>query len=167
MAGLRLAGAGFVCSFFILGACSIVPTSGPSSTDVRGGQSNSASLPYGFVEITPKVIDVLQNNAPKFYTAFTDRRGPHEIRFGIGDVINVTLFEAGAGGLFIPPEAGVRPGNFITLPPQAVDSKGNIFVPYAGALRAKGRTAAELQAAIVDALKNRASRPSGHCLSSG
>jgi polysaccharide export outer membrane protein len=159
VAGLRLAGAGIVCSFFVLGACSIVPTSGPSSIDVRGGQSNSASLPYAFVEITPKVIDVLQNSAPKFYTAFTDRRGPHEIRFGTGDILNITLFEAGAGGLFIPPEAGVRPGNFITLPPQAVDTKGNIFVPYAGALRAKGRTAAELQAAIVDSLKNRALDP--------
>jgi polysaccharide biosynthesis/export protein len=159
VAGLRLAGTGFVCSLFVLGACSIMPTSGPSSLDVRGGQSDSESLPYALVKITPKVIDILQRNAPRFYTAFTDRRGPHEIRFGIGDIVNVTLFEAGAGGLFIPPEAGVRPGNFITLPPQAVDSKGNIFVPYAGSLRAKGRTATELQAAIVDSLKNRALDP--------
>src|SRR5215471_12236648 len=37
-----------------------------------------------------------------------------------------------AGGLFIPLEAGIRPGNFIRLPNQAVDNNGNITVPYAG-----------------------------------
>ena len=159
MAGLRLTGVGAVCVVFLLGACSVVPTSGPSSVDVRGEQSDSSSFPYALVEVSSKVIDVLAKNAPRLYTAFTDRRGPHEIQFGKGDIINVTLFEAGAGGLFIPSEAGVRPGNFITLPPQAVDSKGNIFIPYAGSIRAEGRTAAQLQATIVDALKNRALEP--------
>jgi len=71
----------------------------------------------------------------------------------------VTIFEAAAGGLFIPIEAGVRPGNFITLPNQNVDSKGNIAVPYAGAIRASGRTPADVQQSIVDALKNRAIEP--------
>jgi polysaccharide export outer membrane protein len=84
---------------------------------------------------------------------------PREIRFGIGDVVSVTIFEAAAGGLFIPLEAGVRPGNFITLPNQNVDSRGNIAVPYAGAILAKGRTPAEVQQSIVDALKNRAIEP--------
>ena len=84
---------------------------------------------------------------------------PGEIRFGIGDVVSVTIFEAAAGGLFIPAEAGVRPGNFITLPSQAVDHNGNISVPYTSGIRAQGRTAPEVQKAIVDALKNRAIDP--------
>jgi polysaccharide export outer membrane protein len=71
----------------------------------------------------------------------------------------VTIFEAAAGGLFIPSEAGVRPGNFITVPSQAVDSDGNISIPYAGTIRANGRTAVELQQAIVNALKDRAIEP--------
>jgi polysaccharide biosynthesis/export protein len=71
----------------------------------------------------------------------------------------VTIFEASSGGLFIPAEAGVRPGNFITIPNQAVDVNGNISVPYAGAIRARGRTQVEVQQAIVDALKNRAIEP--------
>jgi polysaccharide export outer membrane protein len=71
----------------------------------------------------------------------------------------VTIFEAAAGGLFIPAEASVRPGNFITLPNQAVDNNGNISVPYAGDIRAKGRTPVQVQQAIVDALKNRAIEP--------
>ena len=88
-----------------------------------------------------------------------ERGGPYELRFGIGDILSVTVFEAGAGGLFIPLEAGVRPGNFINLPSQAVDNKGNISVPYAGNIRAQGRTAVEVQDAIVAALKDRALEP--------
>jgi polysaccharide export outer membrane protein len=56
-------------------------------------------------------------------------------------------------------EAGVRPGNFVTLPNQNVDHNGFISVPYAGAIRAIGRTPAEVQQAIVEALKNRAIEP--------
>jgi polysaccharide export outer membrane protein len=154
-----LAGVGAAFATIVLGACGIVPTSGPAGIDVPVGQRDAESLRYAFVRVTPKVLEVLSRAKPRFSTAFTDRRGPEDIRFGIGDMVIVTLFEAGAGGLFIPLEAGVRPGNFITLPAQAVDSKGNISIPYAGTIRAAGHTAVEVQNAIVNALKNRALEP--------
>ena len=49
----------------------------------------------------------------------------------------------------------------ISLPflAQAVDINGNISIPYAGAIRARGRTQVEVQQAIVDALKDRAIEP--------
>jgi polysaccharide export outer membrane protein len=144
----------------ISGACSILPSSGPSSGDVRSaGPSESEVLPYAVVRITPDVERVLARYSPRIAQAFTDRRGPNEIRFGIGDVVSVTVFESAAGGLFIPLEAGVRPGNYITLPNQSVDNSGNITVPYAGTIRARGRTVVEVQQAIVDALKPRALEP--------
>jgi polysaccharide export outer membrane protein len=154
-----LATAGGVCAIISLGACSIIPTSGPVSSDVRGGQVDPESLRYAVVRVTPRVLDILASATPRLSTTFKDRRGPNVIRFGIGDILSVTIFEAAAGGLFIPLEAGVRPGNFITLPPQAVDNNGNITVPYGGAIRAQGKTAAEVQDAIVNALKNRALEP--------
>jgi polysaccharide biosynthesis/export protein len=154
-----LAGIIVLGATIVLGGCTIVPTSGPQSIDVRNGQKDPESLPYGFVRVTPAVLDILARSTPKLSTAFKDKRGPQELRFGIGDVVSVTLYESAAGGLFIPAEAGVRAGNFITLPAQAVDSKGNIFVPYAGAIRAQGRTTAEVQNAIVAALKDRALEP--------
>ena len=73
--------------------------------------------------------------------------------------ISVTIFEAAAGGLFIPSEAGVRPGNFVAIPNQPIDTDGNISIPYAGKIRAAGRTPIQVQDAIVDALKNRAIEP--------
>jgi polysaccharide export outer membrane protein len=142
-----------------LGACTVVPTSGPASSDVRGGQPDGESIPYALVRVTPRVLDILATHTPKLSTAFKDRRGPTQIRLGIGDIVGVQLFEAGAGGLFIPLEAGVRAGNFINLNNQAVDNNGNISIPYGGTIRAQGRTPVEVQKAIVDALKDRALDP--------
>jgi polysaccharide export outer membrane protein len=139
--------------------CSTLPTSGPSSSYVLTGQLDPESLPYALVRVTPEVERILDHNSFEIGQVFKDRRGPTDIHFGIGDIISVTLFESAAGGLFIPLEAGVRPGNFVTLPNQAVDTNGNITIPYAGTIRAKGRTAAEVQKAIVDALKDRAIEP--------
>jgi polysaccharide biosynthesis/export protein len=158
-------GVGILLSFTLLvshlavGGCAVMPASGPPSWDVWAGQHDPKNIPYAFVRITPKVADVLGKAAPRLVGEFPDRSRPSDIRFGIGDILGVTIFEASSGGLFIPAEAGVRPGNFITIPPQAVDVNGNISIPYGGAIRARGRTQVELQQAIVDSLKDRAIEP--------
>lgn len=142
-----------------LGACSAMPTNGPSSGDVRAAVAGPNSLPYAVVNVSPDVVATLARTTPRLSTAFNDKRPPSRIVFGKGDIVSVTIFEAAAGGLFIPAEASVRPGNFIQLPNQAVDSNGNISVPYAGFVRAQGRTQPEVQETIVNALKARALQP--------
>jgi len=153
----------FVCfaiaALLFTGGCSAFPVVGPESWDVRAGQHDPQSLPYALVRITPQVLDVLANNLPRIANVFADRSPPKDITYGIGDTVTVTIFEAAAGGLFIPAEASVRPGNFITLPTQPVDSRGNISIPYAGDIRAAGRTQVQVQQEIVNALKNRAIEP--------
>jgi polysaccharide export outer membrane protein len=139
--------------------CSTLPTSGPTNALARADQLDPASLPYAMVKVTTGIEDILERNSIRIGRVFVDRRGPSEIRFGVGDTVSVTVFEAAAGGLFIPADAGVRPGNYVTLPNQQVDTQGNITVPYAGAIKAQGRTAVQVQAAIVSALKNRALEP--------
>jgi polysaccharide export outer membrane protein len=145
-----------LCLLVALSGCA---GSGPFGLAVRGGQQDPEGLPYAFVRITPKVTKLLAKEVPRLAGAFRDRRRPSDIRFGVGDILSVTIFEASSGGLFIPSEAGVRPGNFITIPNQAVDSNGNISIPYAGTVRALGRTRVELQDAVVAALRNRAIEP--------
>jgi len=140
--------------------CSIMSSNGPQSMDIRTSQAGEPeSLPYALVKLTPEVVRILGRYTPRLSTAFADRSPPKAFRFGIGDTVSVTIFESAAGGLFIPAEAGVRPGNFVTIPNQAVDDRGNIAVPYAGAIVAKGRTPAEIQRAIVDVLNGRALEP--------
>jgi polysaccharide biosynthesis/export protein len=157
----KFAGLAVVGIALSVGSCTnpMMPVAGPESGDIRGHVQDSNSLPYALVKLTPEVIDVLSSHAQGLSQIFTDRRPAEQLKFGVGDVVSVTIFEAAAGGLFIPSEAGVRPGNFVQLPNQSVDNSGNITVPYAGSVRALGRTPAEVQQSIVNALKNRAIEP--------
>jgi len=136
-----------------------MPSSGPQDVSIKSGQTVSGP-DYGLVKLTPVAVDILKEYGPGALAgSFPDRRPPPSIKFGIGDVVAVSIFEAAAGGLFIPAEAGVRPGNFVALPNQNVDSAGFITVPYAGAVKAAGRTPSEIQQDIVKAIGNRAIEP--------
>jgi polysaccharide biosynthesis/export protein len=137
----------------------LIPASGPNSLVVRSGAAWHGP-PYGLVTLSPQVIQILDEYGPRSLSGtFGDRRPPPEIKFGIGDVISVTVFEAAAGGLFIPAEAGVRPGNFVILPNQPVDSRGNLTVPYAGLVPTAGKSAEEVSKEIVNRIKDRAIEP--------
>ena len=139
--------------------CSIMPSSGPQDFSVRSGETASGPQ-YGLVKLNPSVIEILKEYGPGALAGtFPDKSRPKDITFGIGDTVSVTIFEAAAGGLFIPAEAGVRPGNFVQLPNQNVDIYGNITVPYAGAIKAAGRTPSQIQQDIVKAIGNRAIEP--------
>jgi polysaccharide export outer membrane protein len=137
----------------------LLPASGPNSIVVRAGVPWNGPA-YGLVKLNPKVINILDEYGPRTLSAvFGDRRPPPEIHFGVGDVVSVTIFEAAAGGLFIPAEAGVRPGNYVTLPNQPIDTKGFISVPYAGLVPTAGKTPSQVEQEIVDRVKNRAIEP--------
>ena len=143
-----------------------MPANGPAGADVVTASTDVAptaadSVPYALVKLTPEIIERLGQHEPRFSNSFTDRRPPLAFHFGIGDIVSVTIFEASAGGLFIPAEASVRPGNFVTLPNQAVDDKGNISVPYAGIVRAKGeRRSRSSRPSLIASRTGRSSRRS-------
>ena len=121
------------------------------------------------VGIDYAIVDISKNILSSFAKPTTSsikdsfgggRGGPPDIPLGIGDVVQVSIFEAQAGGLFIPAEvAGSRPGNFITLPSQTIDRSGTLTVPYAGRISAAGRSKEEVEREIEDKLSNRAIEP--------
>src|SRR4051812_4658571 len=83
-----------------LGGCLFLPSSGPNSLDVSVGASPSG-INYQIIKLTPSVVKTLAEYGPLTLTGtFGDKRPPPEIKFGIGDVISVSVFEAAAGGLF-------------------------------------------------------------------
>jgi polysaccharide biosynthesis/export protein len=150
-----------------LAGCSALPGSGPATRDIVSQASASLketavnAFQYVEVDLTQRVLDVLGDPGPgSLYNSFgRGKSGPTELTVGVGDSVQVTIFESAAGGLFIPNDAGSRPGNFVTLPTQTVDQKGYISVPYAGAIMAKGRTLSAIQADIVKLLSSRAIEP--------
>jgi len=149
----------------LLPACSLLPGTGPKSDAVEGnataGVRSGAPLPYALVDVTADTIGFLsQPNLITFKGEFPDKRAKPEQVVGVGDVLNISIFEAAPGGLFTPGQAaGARPGNFVDLPAQAVDQKGSIYVPYAGEIPAAARTIPDIQQAIVARLRNRAIEP--------
>ena len=150
-----------------LSGCAMLPGSGPREQSIHANASaasknESATLGYDYV-----VVDVTRATLPfmtqdpegEFQTFGVRAQGAPSIRLGPGDVVRVTVFESQTGGLFLPEDAGARPGNFVQLPQQRIDQEGRISVPFAGVVQAAGRTPSEVERIIRDRLQDRAIEP--------
>jgi len=153
----------------LLASCTSLPRSGPDDSAVERGaavkvttKDRKVGIDYAVVDINKSILAAFASPAS---TSIRDsfgggRGGAPEIPLGIGDVVQVSIFEAQAGGLFIPTEvAGSRPGNFITLPSQTIDRSGTLTIPYAGRVPAAGRAKEVVEQDIEDKLSNRAIEP--------
>jgi polysaccharide biosynthesis/export protein len=155
----------FLSTLLLASGCGVIPKDGPTGEEVRSGSevqlTDPSALSYALVKITPTVARHVQRETAKPVLFRGDARstGLPNVRVGAGDTVTVTIFEAQAGGLFIPGQPGTSAGNFVTIPAQQVDRSGQITVPYAGGINAVGRTPAEIQADIEGKLRSRAIEP--------
>jgi polysaccharide export outer membrane protein len=158
--------AGVIFSALALADCSIIPKDGPTGDEIRANAETTiqptAYLSYALVHLTPLALDAANRSTIAQMPSFKDlpsKLPRSDIRIGKGDIISVTVYEAATGGLFIPPEAGVRAGNFVQIPSQQVDGSGYITIPYAGNVKASGLTARDLSGEISHRLAKRAIEP--------
>lgn len=153
-----------------LAACTDLPRDAPRSEDIRGGATFQVDVPgervpYALVKLSPSVVATVNQDKAFAMSATTLANLPSThsngaaVPIAIGDILTVTVFEAQAGGLFIPSDAGARSGNFVSLPNQQVDSSGSIAVPYVGDVRVMGLTPRAASRLIAQSLKNRAIEP--------
>ncbi|MEM1048237.1 MAG: polysaccharide biosynthesis/export family protein [Pseudomonadota bacterium] len=154
-----------------LTACETLPRSGPGDGKIEteaaaalvseSRDTKQSEFNYALLDLDRNVLAYASgDDFGSLHQSFGGGRGPApEILVGVGDVIEVTIFESASGGLFIPAEASVRPGNFVQLPQQTVDKRGFITVPYAGQIRAAGRSLPQIQDEVVSRLANRAIEP--------
>jgi polysaccharide export outer membrane protein len=90
------------------------------------------------------------------------RQGPVSTQaIGVGDYVQVVIWEAAAGGLFTAPAidrvgSGSRSA---VIPEQVVGPDGAITVPFAGRVRVVGRTPQQVEQAVVQALTGKAIEP--------
>lgn len=152
----------------LLSGCAGLPRSGPdphlvetNATVKVAAAEKKVGIDYALVDINKAVLaHISKAEKPSLSGGFGGGRGgPPNIVLGVGDVVQVSVFEAQAGGLFIPAEAGSRPGNFITLPNQTIGRDGALSVPYAGKVNAAGRPIDAVQLDIAQRLANRAIEP--------
>lgn len=148
----------------LLGACSSIPTSGPSSSQI-----NNAAAPANPSGI--QIVDVTDDVARKLFAErsvgdFSATLGSNTLfqqQLGVGDTIEVSIWEAPPATLFgaaqMDAKGGTTNARVTVLPEQTIDGSGKINVPFAGELQAVGRTPAQLQRDITARLKNIAHDP--------
>ncbi len=151
----------------LLAGCSTLPGDGPTASDVLlqakvSGDENAASR-YEVVDVDPSVISILKRRPPDGFSAhFGDYRPSTDLRIGIGDYVAVTIWEAGANGLFsaaLSTDRFTTGAKSATIPEQAVGSDGTITVPYAGRILVRGMTTEGVQAEVEHALEGKAIQP--------
>jgi polysaccharide export outer membrane protein len=158
----------------LLSACSTMPISGPENGDIKRdarfritpkisqknvGDDNPINNEYIIVDVNESLIKKFNDSNIALNYNWPELGISEDVKITIGDVLSISVYESSAGGLFIPIEAGIRPGNFVTLPNQIVDPAGYIFVPYAGKIKTNGRSAIEVSKDIENKLKNIAIEP--------
>jgi polysaccharide biosynthesis/export protein len=146
-----------------LTACSILPGAGPSASDVTAAKPTASSgTRYALVEVDPNVVARMESwTAVSMQGTFGQQRPAIGQAIGVGDSVQVVIWEAAAGGLFSPPATDrVGPGaRSATIPEQMVGADGAITVPYAGRVRVTGRTPQQVEQIIVASLQGKAIDP--------
>lgn len=148
-----------------LSACSSLPSSGPTRGDIYSASKRSgAQANFEIVELN-SVDAVLQGKHSAdddlIPPLFPGRQQPSNL-LGPGDVLDITVFEAGVsiftGGSSqsSSAEAGVTGREISSV---RIEDDGTITLPYAGRIRAVGHTTTELQRMIEAALRGQSERP--------
>jgi polysaccharide export outer membrane protein len=160
--------AALCAAILALASCSNLPTSGPSNKEVVT-QFTEKENPLGakLVPLTPAIVAALATR-PVSSMSVVDRLRSYRAvdLIGPGDVLSVSIYEAGAG-LFNThqtspaPDAAAAPptgSTAETLPRLQVDRSGMIMVPYAGEIQVSGHTTTEVQRMIESRLAQQASQ---------
>ncbi len=143
------------------GACSTVPTQGPTRQAVIDGGTRP-DAPYLLMPISDFTVQELSHfPGPSLYGKFGDYRKPALYTVGVGDTIDVSVFEAAGGGLFQQPVTTQNStgSHSAQIPPQVVQRDGSITVPYAGRVSVVGKTTPEIEKTIVTQLTGKAIEP--------
>ena len=155
---------GALCAVMLGGCAGFLPTVGPSGSAV-----GSAKEPVGASVI--QVVDVNDEVTRKLLALRTQRlfsetlhTAPTVARVvGPGDVLEVSIWEAMPATLFGAAESrlpsSISTSHATTLPEQMVDDQGYIAVPFAGRVRAAGKTLEAIEAEIVQGLTGKANQP--------
>lgn len=139
----------------------IVPSDGPLTNEVissgAGGKAYEipqTKLIFDVVTIDQRIANSV-NASPRasFAKTFGIGGGGGTPVIGVGDRLEVTIFEAGPDGLFSTAERKS------TTIPVIVQPDGHGQIPYVGSVRFAGMTIDSARSTIVDALKAKAVEP--------
>ena len=123
--------------------CSTLPSAGPSAKQVMSEASDDVQAPrYLIADLDQRTVSIVEHTAkPSLFARFGEREEAPSAAIGVGDSVQVTIWEAASGGLFSSAAiGGVTAGSHsASIPDQVVGRDGAITVPYAGRMRRCGR----------------------------
>ncbi|MCK0196990.1 polysaccharide export protein [Ancylobacter sp. 6x-1] len=141
-----------------LGGCTFFPGSGPTTEEVINPKKDVAD--YEIVDVDGRAIDAMRLwRSDSLARSFGARKTAPENVVNVGDVVEVSIWEASGGGLFSSRSASDAVGGNATLPPQTVGRDGHIKIPYAGEVSVVGKRPGEIASQIEQALKGKAIEP--------
>jgi polysaccharide export outer membrane protein len=151
-----------------LAACAQLPRTGPTNDEIDRSAAPAADTVIQIVDVDDRVARRLlaQRSLPLFSDTLPEAASatpPATAPIGVGDTVEITLWEAPPATLFSPglladPRTVAAAGT-TTLPPQLVDHDGFVTVPFAGRVRAAGQTPQSMAADIVARLRGKANQP--------
>ena len=150
---LRLAGIAAV-SLGLSACTTIVPNDGPLLAKVKSKAEREDDFVYAYVDLNASAVKTLEHHSHyPLSTKFGLGNARGGARLGVGDVLSVTIFEAGPDGIFSTQE---RKNVTLKL---TVQQNGRISIPFDGSVRVAGRTVGEVRRSIIAALQGRAVEP--------
>lgn len=152
----------------ILTGCTL-PAAGPSTGEMVDGSKpgRTGETRFALIELNADVVTKMERwSTVSLQGTFGTQRSAGTEDIGIGDYVQVVIWEAAAGGLFggfaAPAQAGPAASagsRSATIPEQVVGADGGITVPYAGRVHVSGRTARQVEQDIIRALSGKAIEP--------
>ena len=149
----------------LLGACSWLPGSGFLRKDAEPERRQANMEGIQVVDVNDDVTrQLLARRSPKMFSQALGDAALSEGRLiGPGDTLEVNIWEAPPSTLFgtgiIDPKLGLNTSRVTTLPEQMVSQEGVIAVPFAGEVKAAGRSLPDIANDIAVRLKGKANQP--------
>ena len=159
--------------FLALGACSSLGATGPTAGEVNKAAGQTiANSQIQIIDVTYPVASRVQavHQTVLFSQAIGDAPLTETI-IGAGDILDVSIWEAPPAVLFggnatfssgstaSVLESGSETGQKVAIPAMMVGDDGTIRIPFAGAIRAVGRTPQQVEREIRSRLAGKAHDP--------
>lgn len=149
----------------LLGGCEGLPAAGPTRAEISSAAKpvkDGGETRFALVDVDPNIVAAMENwSAASLQGSFGQQRPTSTQAIGVGDYVQITIWEAAAGGLFSSPASDrTSPGSrSAVIPEQVVGRDRAVTVPYAGRIEVVGRTPQQVELAIVEALTGKAIEP--------
>ncbi len=152
----------------LLSACSSLGAAGPTGAEIRAmGKDTAIDDRIIVIDLDRSVVSRLaaQRGSTSFAATFGDAP-PSADRIGIGDIVDISIWEAPPAVLFGAAMSDPRltsgaamASQATGIPQQPVSEDGTITVPFVGSVPIAGRSPAEVERIILTRLAGRAHDP--------